>query len=60
MLGIEWMILHPVACGIAIEIITLTSLYVGYKFGYELLMLNGALTFAGLALIKKETVKYKQ
>lgn len=22
MLGIEWMILHPVACGIAIEIIT--------------------------------------
>ena len=33
---------------------------VGYKFGYELLMLNGALTFAGLALIKKETVKYKQ
>ena len=32
---------------------TLTSQYVGYKFGYELLMLNGALTFAGLALIKK-------
>lgn len=29
---------------------TLTSQYVGYKFGYELLMLNGALTFAGLAL----------
>lgn len=25
----------------------------GYKFGYELLMLNGALTFAGLALIRK-------
>ena len=25
-----------------------TSRYVGYKFGYELLMLNGLLTFAGL------------
>ena len=43
-----------------LRIDTLTSQYVGYKFGYELLMLNGALTFAGLALIKKETVKYKQ
>ena len=32
------------------DIDTLTSQYVGYKFGYELLMLNGALTFAGLAL----------
>ena len=26
----------------------LTSHYMGYKFGYELLMLNGLLTFAGL------------
>ena len=45
---------------ICFAIDTLTSQYVGYKFGYELLMLNGALTFAGLALSKKETVKYKQ
>ena len=35
---------------ICFAIDTLTSQYVGYKFGYELLMLNGALTFAGLAL----------
>ena len=26
-----------------------TSRYVGYKFGYELLMLNGLITFAGIA-----------
>ena len=32
---------------------TFTSQLTGYKFGYELLMLNGALTFVGLALIKK-------
>ena len=50
-------IASPLIC-FAID--TLTSQYVDYKFGYELLMLNGALTFAGLALIKKETVKYKQ
>ena len=43
-------IASPLIC-FAID--TLTSQYVGYKFGYELLMLNGALTFAGLALIKK-------
>jgi hypothetical protein len=31
----------------------------GYKFGYELLMLNGTLTFAGLILMsgKKKTPK---
>jgi Na+/proline symporter len=50
-------IASPLIC-FAID--TLTSQYVGYKFGYELLMLNGALTFAGLAHSKKETVKYKQ
>lgn len=32
---------------------TLTAQFTGYKFGYELLMLNGALTFAGLYLLKK-------
>ena len=40
-------IASPLIC-FAID--TLTSQYGGYKFGYELLMLNGALTFAGLAL----------
>ena len=40
----------PIIC-FAID--TLTSQLTGYKFGYELLMLNGALTFAGLALIRK-------
>ena len=35
---------------ICFAIDTLTSQLTGYKFGYELLMLNGALTFAGLAL----------
>ena len=38
---------------ICFAIDTLTSQLTGYKFGYELLMLNGALTFAGLALIRK-------
>ena len=37
----------PVVCFI---IDTLTSRFTGYKFGYELLMLNGALTFSGLYL----------
>ena len=31
----------------------LTSHYMGYKFGYELLMLNGLITFAGIALLPK-------
>lgn len=35
----------PVACFV---IDTLTTAVTGYKFGYELLMLNGLLTFAGL------------
>ena len=38
-------IASPVVCFI---IDTTTSYFTGYKFGYELLMLNGALTFAGL------------
>jgi|GEM_PF-6286041 Na+/proline symporter len=29
-----------------------TRQFTGYQFGYELLMLNGALTFAGLWLLK--------
>ena len=31
----------------------LVEKYSGYKFGYEMLMFNGALTFAGLILISK-------
>ncbi len=38
-------IASPIVCFV---IDTLTSQYTGYKFGYELLMLNGALTFVGL------------
>lgn len=38
-------ILSPIVCFV---IDAVTSHFTGYKFGYELLMLNGALTFAGL------------
>lgn len=40
-------IASPLICFV---IDTMTSQLTGYKFGYELLMLNGGLTFAGLAL----------
>ncbi|MBQ6038699.1 MAG: sodium:solute symporter [Bacteroidaceae bacterium] len=40
----------PILCYL---IDTLTFQLTGYKFGYELLMLNGAFTFAGLWLTKK-------
>ena len=40
-------ILSPLICYALSEI---TQLYFGYKFGYELLMLNGFITFAGLWL----------
>ena len=43
-------IASPVVCFV---VDTLMAQFVGYKFGYELLMLNGALTFAGLYLLKK-------
>ena len=46
----------PVICYITARVV---SLHTDYSFGYELLMLNGLLTFAGLALIsihaKKQT-----
>lgn len=41
-------IASPIICYITS---VLTDRLTGYKFGYEMLMLNGALTFAGLALI---------
>ena len=45
---VPWIcIASPLIC-FAVD--TLTMQFTGYKFGYELLMLNGALTFAGLAL----------
>ena len=34
----------------------LTSHYMGYKFGYELLMLNGLLTFAGLWMMRRNSI----
>ncbi len=32
---------------------TLTAQYTGYRFGYELLLLNGMITFAGLYLLRQ-------
>jgi len=46
----------PVIC---YTISCLTEKYYGYKFGYEMLMFNGALTFTGLLLISKKN-KLKQ
>ena len=43
-------ILCPVLCYLT-DIITLNA--TGYKFGYEMLMLNGLLTFMGLLIISK-------
>lgn len=42
----------PVVCGLLDHF---APLLWGYRFGYELLMLNGALTFAGLWLLRKPT-----
>ncbi|MDR1813424.1 MAG: sodium:solute symporter [Tannerella sp.] len=43
-------IISPVICYVTD---LLSSHYFGYVFGYELLMLNGALTFSGLYLFRK-------
>ena len=34
---------------------TLTTQYTGYRFGYELLLLNGFITFAGLYLLRSKS-----
>ena len=50
-------ILSPLVC-LAVE--TMSQQICGYKFGYELLMLNGAMTFAGCLILsnkKKKTNK---
>jgi Na+/proline symporter len=44
-------IVSPLICYILSE--NSVTWFAGYKFGYELLLLNGMLTFAGLALISK-------
>ena len=49
-------IASPLVCFV---IDTMTSQLTGYKFGYELLMLNGGLTFAGLALSSANQFKMK-
>ncbi len=49
-------IASPLICFV---IDTMTSQFTGYKFGYELLMLNGGLTFAGLALSSASQFKMK-
>ncbi|MDQ3193409.1 MAG: sodium:solute symporter [Bacteroidota bacterium] len=36
-----------------------TTLFSGYKFGFELLLLNGLITFTGLALLKKGKARVK-
>lgn len=46
----------PLVCFV---IDTMTSQLTGYKFGYEFLMLNGGLTFAGLALSSASQFKMK-
>lgn len=38
----------PIVCNVLNDVVARTT---GYQFGYELLMLNGALTFAGLWLL---------
>ncbi|MBR1620683.1 MAG: sodium:solute symporter, partial [Prevotella sp.] len=43
-------IASPVLCYL---IDTLSTKYFGYKFGYELLLLNGMLTFIGLLIFRK-------
>ena len=45
-------IASPLIC-FAID--TITAKVTGYKFGYELLMLNGALTYLGLFVVKKDS-----
>ena len=47
-------LLSPLAC-LAID--TLSQQMYGYKFGYELLMLNGAMTFAGCLIMSKKKKK---
>jgi hypothetical protein len=42
----------PVICYL---IDTLTATFTGYTFGYELLMLNGLLTFIGLWMVSKKS-----
>ena len=45
-------IIAPLICYVLSE--NSAAWFVGYKFGYELLLLNGMLTFAGLMLITKK------
>jgi Na+/proline symporter len=49
-------VLSPIACYALDQIVYIRT---GYKFGYEILILNGALTFMGLWLlsIKNKTIK---
>ncbi len=48
---VPWVaLLSPLMCFILDKIMTTTT---GYQFGYELLMLNGLLTFLGMLLLSK-------
>lgn len=50
-------VLSPLVC-LAVERYTL--LYIGYRFGYEMLMCNGLLTFAGLWLLSLPVFQKKR
>ncbi len=50
-------IIAPCLCYILNENATLW--FHGYKFGYELLLINGIITFIGLYLIRKQSKKYQ-
>jgi hypothetical protein len=51
-------ILSPVFC--YFSSIYSESLFGGYKFGFELLILNGAITFIGLLLLSKRGLRVKK
>ena len=48
-------IISPVICYILSE--NSVSLFNGYKFGFELLILNGVLTFTGLLIVSKKEIR---
>ena len=47
-------LLSPIVCYVVDRLV---FLYTGYAFGYEMLMFNGFLTFAGLWLLSYKVLK---
>jgi Na+/proline symporter len=57
--AVPWItVLSPVICYFLSEFSEI--LFNGYKFGFELLIVNGLITFAGLLLFRKPVVKLQQ